>query len=640
MDKGKHAGRQVPHGDQPTMHVIKHAAAGWLQAVVSERTWGGLAVPCLAGGQPQPANAFGVCILIIIPLSASSGSARAAPAAAARLRAAAPLLLLPLRLLLLLWLLRAGRRLRVPLPHRLLLRRQLLRLLQVALPRLLPWLLLLRGRVLPGLLLPLLQPIRLPLRLQLPLLLLPRLPVRLVLLLFLLRRRLELGRGRSRRRSCRRRCGGVTAIVAAQRVPLQLPAGGSSRCLGWRLRLLAAAHGALRGGPLRLLPARGPSGTNHLLALLLQQRVNRAALGEGWRRRRRQRQAAVPTGHACGMQESRRSDKDWLRPMGSSWQQQERVRALPGGMRAATGKVRTLNARCCVHFCFRCCFRDCTGPTPSGMARLSTRPSSSSAIAMPAPVSITRDVRQGWLMPDETSLEGANAAVQHSRALPAERQWRKIVFLQLLGVWPVSQTELHTSVVSPQLPAHLPAALDDSQQPGAQPQPPAPVAPQQQSAAMSQFGTPLFAEKDLCIFLSELGMSANAEQLGKPTFEFVQPIYENLVTALTGVTRCAPRGGAARPQQLCGRRRRPPACRTTAAATSCPPAAGRSCSSPSLWPSTPWSSPSCTTSPSQPWPSSATSPGCCRPPACATGPSRRVLAASCVQLPPPLLAWL
>ncbi|EFN59885.1 hypothetical protein CHLNCDRAFT_49321 [Chlorella variabilis] len=54
---------------------------------------------------------------------------------------------------------------------------------------------------------------------------------------------------------------------------------------------------------------------------------------------------------------------------------------------------------------------------------------------------------------------------------------------------------------------------------------------------MSQFGTPMFSEKDICIFLSELGMSANAEQLAKPSFEFVQPIFENLVTALTGVTR-------------------------------------------------------------------------------------------------------
>ncbi|KAI7843287.1 hypothetical protein COHA_003119 [Chlorella ohadii] len=56
---------------------------------------------------------------------------------------------------------------------------------------------------------------------------------------------------------------------------------------------------------------------------------------------------------------------------------------------------------------------------------------------------------------------------------------------------------------------------------------------------MSQpaFGTPLFAEKDIIIFLSELGMSASAEHLGKPTYEFVQPIFENLVTALMGVTR-------------------------------------------------------------------------------------------------------
>lgn len=59
----------------------------------------------------------------------------------------------------------------------------------------------------------------------------------------------------------------------------------------------------------------------------------------------------------------------------------------------------------------------------------------------------------------------------------------------------------------------------------------------QASARMSQFGTPLFAEKDICIFLSELGMTANAEQLQKPSFEFVQPIFENLVMALMGVTR-------------------------------------------------------------------------------------------------------
>lgn len=63
----------------------------------------------------------------------------------------------------------------------------------------------------------------------------------------------------------------------------------------------------------------------------------------------------------------------------------------------------------------------------------------------------------------------------------------------------------------------------------------------QPPAAMSQpaFGTPLFAEKDIIIFLSELGMSAAAEQLAKPSYEFVQPIFENLVTALMGVTRCA-----------------------------------------------------------------------------------------------------
>lgn len=151
------------------------------------------------------------------------------------------------------------------------------------------------------------------------------------------------------------------------------------------------------------------------------------------------------------------------------------------------------------------------------------------------------------------------------------------------------------------------------------------------------FGTPLFAEKDIVIFLSELGMSASAEQLGKPTYEFVQPIFENLVTALMGVTRCAAAAGcclctwvsgslqphtytrywsyrANRPAQ---RRRRPT--RLTAAI---PTTAARSCSSRCSWRSTRWSSRSCTTRASPRWPSSATSAACWRPQACATSASR------------------
>lgn len=41
----------------------------------------------------------------------------------------------------------------------------------------------------------------------------------------------------------------------------------------------------------------------------------------------------------------------------------------------------TLAARCCVHFCLRCCVRERCGAGASGSARLSSRPSSASAIA-------------------------------------------------------------------------------------------------------------------------------------------------------------------------------------------------------------------------------------------------------------------
>ena len=142
----------------------------------------------------------------------------------------------------------------------------------MALPRLLPRLLWLGRLVWRGLLLlllPLLLPQLLPLLLKrLPLrllLLLPRLPLRLLLLPLLL------GRRGGRCGSCSRRRSVAAAKVAPQGGAFQLPASTSSRCLGWRLRRLAAAHGALCGRPLRLLPGRGASGANHLLALLLQQ---------------------------------------------------------------------------------------------------------------------------------------------------------------------------------------------------------------------------------------------------------------------------------------------------------------------------------------------------------------------------------
>jgi hypothetical protein len=54
---------------------------------------------------------------------------------------------------------------------------------------------------------------------------------------------------------------------------------------------------------------------------------------------------------------------------------------------------------------------------------------------------------------------------------------------------------------------------------------------------MSHYSFPVLTEKEVAQCLNELGMNATAELLAKPTFEFVQPIYENLVTALLGVTR-------------------------------------------------------------------------------------------------------
>ncbi len=54
---------------------------------------------------------------------------------------------------------------------------------------------------------------------------------------------------------------------------------------------------------------------------------------------------------------------------------------------------------------------------------------------------------------------------------------------------------------------------------------------------MSQYSFPLLADKEIAQCLNELGMQASLELLAKPTFEFVQPIYENLVTVLKGVSR-------------------------------------------------------------------------------------------------------
>lgn len=54
---------------------------------------------------------------------------------------------------------------------------------------------------------------------------------------------------------------------------------------------------------------------------------------------------------------------------------------------------------------------------------------------------------------------------------------------------------------------------------------------------MSQYSFPILTEKEVVQCLVELGMNASLEQLTKPTPEFIHPIYENLVTSLTGISR-------------------------------------------------------------------------------------------------------
>ena len=55
--------------------------------------------------------------------------------------------------------------------------------------------------------------------------------------------------------------------------------------------------------------------------------------------------------------------------------------------------------------------------------------------------------------------------------------------------------------------------------------------------SQQQGGFPVLPDREVCGCLGELGLGASVEQLAKPTYEFVHPVYEALVTALTGVTR-------------------------------------------------------------------------------------------------------
>jgi hypothetical protein len=57
---------------------------------------------------------------------------------------------------------------------------------------------------------------------------------------------------------------------------------------------------------------------------------------------------------------------------------------------------------------------------------------------------------------------------------------------------------------------------------------------------MSHYSFPILSDREVAQCLNELGLNASIELLSKPTFEFVQPIYENLVAALMGISRLVP----------------------------------------------------------------------------------------------------
>ncbi|KAL6769843.1 hypothetical protein ACKKBG_A32585 [Auxenochlorella protothecoides x Auxenochlorella symbiontica] len=54
---------------------------------------------------------------------------------------------------------------------------------------------------------------------------------------------------------------------------------------------------------------------------------------------------------------------------------------------------------------------------------------------------------------------------------------------------------------------------------------------------MSQFSFPLLSEREICHSLGELGMNVGPDHFSKPSYELVQPVYENLVSVLVGVSR-------------------------------------------------------------------------------------------------------
>lgn len=54
---------------------------------------------------------------------------------------------------------------------------------------------------------------------------------------------------------------------------------------------------------------------------------------------------------------------------------------------------------------------------------------------------------------------------------------------------------------------------------------------------MSQYSFPVLENEELLPCLAEMEMPLSAAQLAKPTYEIVRPLFESVLTNLTGVTR-------------------------------------------------------------------------------------------------------
>ena len=57
---------------------------------------------------------------------------------------------------------------------------------------------------------------------------------------------------------------------------------------------------------------------------------------------------------------------------------------------------------------------------------------------------------------------------------------------------------------------------------------------------MSQFSFPVLGDDELLPCLEEMDLPLGVQELAKPTYEIVRPLFESIVTGLTGVPRSAP----------------------------------------------------------------------------------------------------